>query len=384
MLNFLRELVELSSETNNLLGIEAVQKKIIERLKLYRPKISIIESETSDYSASVLASWGAEKINPNSKGICLITHADTVYATQDLRPFEIDTAKGIAFGGGVADNKGGIVIALEALEKLFSAGKLNNLQKPLYFFSSSCEEMGSPGFQKFIREFRTKLSFVLGMEPALPGGHLIKKRRGNRYYKFSIHGNSVHTGRDLQNSANPTLGFVKLHELIEKLSLLYPQLSLSLNGVQSFPFKFNMSSEKILVTLDMRFENYDVAQSFHSELEKELAQLQFFSSNKNNYGFITFEIVDDCPSFETSMSEFLQKAQEIYSKVEGCEVLLSAGQGASDCCYFAYKDLQIVDGLGPRGGAIHSKEEFVEVKSIDQRSTALAQYLEYLLDPRCP
>ena len=380
MLNFLRELVELSSETNNLPGVEAVQKKIIERLKTYRAKISLIESEHSGYASSVLASWGVEKTNSQSKGICLITHADTVYATQDLRPFEIDSSKGLAFGGGVADNKGGIVVALGALEKLFSAGKLNNLQKPLYFFSSSCEEMGSPGFQKFIKEFRAKLDFVLGMEPALPFGHLIKKRRGNRYYKFVIHGNSAHTGRDLQNSANPSLGFVKLYELIEKLSLLYPQLSLSLNGVQSSSFKFNMSSEKIFVTMDMRFENYDIVQAFHSDLEKELSKLKFFSLNKKNSGCITFELVDDCPSFESSMTKALFKVQEIYSHIEGSEVVLSAGQGASDCCYFAHKNLEIVDGLGPRGGSIHSKDEFVEVKSIDQRMTALAQYLDYLLN----
>lgn len=380
MLNFLRELVELSSETNNKAGVLAVQEKIVERLKLFRPKISLIDAEVSDYSFSILASWGTEEMSSNTKGVCLVTHADTVYSTQDLRPFEVDTARGLAFGGGVADNKGGVVIALGALEKLFSSGKLNNIRNPLYFFSSSCEEMGSPGFQKFIKNFRKQLSFALGMEPALPGGHLIKKRRGNRYYKFTIYGNSVHTGRDLQDSANPSLGFVKLYDLIQKLSLSYPQLSLSLNGIQSTPFKYNMSAEKIFVTLDMRFENYDLAQAFHFDLEKELRDFSFFSPNKKNRGSLSMELVDDCPSFESEMTPDLLRAQDIYSKVEGASVVLSSGQGASDCCYFAHKDLQIIDGLGPRGGSIHSKDEFIEIKSIEQRVIALAEYLEYLIE----
>lgn len=380
MLNFLRELVELSSETNDRIGVEAVQKKLIERLQLFHPKISWIESEHPDYSSSVLASWGVTDKSALRKGVCLVTHADTVYSTQDLRTFEIDSSKGIAFGGGVSDNKGGMVIALGALEKLFSSGKLHNIQKPLYLFSSSCEEMGSPGFQKFIKELSSQLSFVLGMEPALSGGNLIRKRRGNRYYKFTIMGNSVHTGRDVQYSANPTLGFVKLYELIQKLSLLYPHLSVSVNGVQSTPFKYNMSSEKILVTMDMRFENYDDARFFHLNLEEELKKLQFFSTNNKNMGSINMELIDDCPSFESEMTQDLKKAQEIYSTIEGASVLLEAGRGASDCCYFASKDLQIIDGLGPRGGAIHSKEEFIEIKSIEQRATALADYLEYLLN----
>jgi acetylornithine deacetylase/succinyl-diaminopimelate desuccinylase-like protein len=143
-----------------------------------------------------------------------------------------------------------------------------------------------------------------------------------------------------------------------------------------------MSSEKILVTMDMRFEKYEIAQAFHSDLEKELAQLKFFSPNKKNQGFISFELVDDCPSFESSMTKALKKAEEIYSKLEGSPVVLSAGQGASDCCYFAHKNLEIIDGLGPRGGAIHSKEEFIEVKSIELRASALAQYLDYLLNER--
>lgn len=379
MLNFLRELVELSSETNNKAGVLAVQEKIIERLKLYRSAISIIESESSDYSSSVLASWSHKRIPLDTKGVCLITHADTVYSTEDLRSFEIDTARGLAFGGGVADNKGGVVIALGALEKLFSSGKLDNIRKPLYFFSSSCEEMGSPGFQNFIKDFRNKLDFALGMEPALPGGHLIKKRRGNRYYKFSICGNSVHTGRDLQESANPSLGFVGLHEIVQKLSLTYPHLSLSLNGVQSTPFKFNMSSEKIYVTMDMRFEDYAVAQAFHMDLENELKDFCFYSPNKKNRGFITMELIDDCPSFESQASPELDYIQKIYSEIEGAPVSLAFGQGASDCCYFAHKELQIIDGLGPRGGSIHSKDEFIEIKSLEDRVTALAEYIEFLI-----
>ena len=379
MLNFLRELVELSSETNNLSGVQSVQEKILGRLNLFYPDISLIESEHSDYSTSILASWGIQKNKPHSRGICLVTHADTVYSTQDLRPFEVDSVRGLAFGGGVADNKGGIVIALAAIEKLFTAGKLSNLRRPLHLFSSSCEEMGSPGFQKFIKNFSTKLDFVLGMEPALPGGHLIRKRRGNRYYKLTISGNSVHTGRDLQDSANPSLGFIKLFELIQKLSLLYPQLSLSLNGIQSLPFKYNMSSEKIFVTMDMRFENYEMAQAFHADLENDLKQLRFFSPNKKNVGSISVELIDDCPSFESPMTQELLKAQEIYSQIEEGPILLAAGQGASDCCYFAHNNLQIIDGLGPRGGSIHSKEEFIEIKSIEDRVNALSEYLEYLL-----
>jgi di/tripeptidase len=41
--------------------------------------------------------------------------------------------------------------------------------------------------------------------------------------------------------------------------------------------------------------------------------------------------------------------------------------------------LQIIDGLGPRGGSIHSKDEFIEIKSLEGRVAALAEYLEFLI-----
>lgn len=379
MQDWLKELVSISSETKDLGGVFEVQKKFHSKLAPTQASLKWIEPEHAGYAPALLAEWKAAK-DSEAKGVCLVSHADTVYPAELLRELTLDERGILAHGSGVADNKGGAVIACAAIEMLHKEGVFEKSTKPLYFFSSSCEELGSPAFQKFIQDLSTKLDFVLGMEPALPNGNLIKKRRGNRYYLLSITGNAVHTGRDLKEAANPMSGVTQVGVLFEKLKERHPRVSASLNGIKGYPFKFNMSCEKIEINIDTRFESAGDIRAFHDDFMKELKTLSFASLDGTHRGSFFVEIVDDCPAFDTGTpsSELLQLAVD-YSQIEKKEVSFGDGLGASDCCYFYREGLKIVDGLGPRGGKIHSSEEFIEMASLEQRAIALAKYLSWLL-----
>lgn len=377
MNDFLTELVSISSETKDLAGVLEVQKKIFEKLKSLGAEVEWIEPEVSGYAPGVFAVWGDGAVLP---GVCLVSHADTVYPAEYLRSYSYSEESGLIHGSGVADNKGGLVVGLSALEKFLKKNEVEALRRPLYFFSSSCEEVGSPSFQKFIRQLSTRLEYVLGLEPALPDGSLIKKRRGNRYYSITITGNSVHTGRDLKEAANPVAGLVLLYELVEKLKERHPLVNVSVNGVRGYPFKFNMSCEKIEVNIDTRFEKTADIRVFHEEFSHAVKKLSFESQDSVNKGAFYVEIVDDCPAFDAGIipKEFVAIAQK-YSDAEKREVFLGDGLGASDCCYFYRDGLKILDGLGPRGGKIHSNEEFAVATSLDTRATALANAIELLV-----
>lgn len=377
MRSFLKELVAISSESKDFAGVYEVQKKLHSKLSATKAELTWLDPEIAGYAPALLAAWPSKK---QSHGICLVTHGDTVYSKDSLRELSLSEDGKFLWGSGVADNKGGMLIACAAIEKLFAEGIFEKIHRPLYLFSSSCEEMGSPAFQGFIKEFSTKLDMVLGMEPALPDGSLIKKRRGNRYYLVSILGNSVHTGRDLKEAANPMQGVALLFELLEKLKIKHSTLSVSMNGIHGYPFKFNMSCEKIEVNIDTRFEDSHAVHAFHEEFMAGVKELHFSSSNKVKHGSFFVEIVDDCPAFDTGTpcADFEQIASN-YSKAEGKEVFFGDGLGASDCCYFYRDGLRILDGLGPRGGKIHSPEEFIEVESLEHRAIALAESLSSLL-----
>lgn len=379
MRDLLSQLVSISSETKDLGGVYEVQKILRTKLHSSGGIVNWVEPEHAGYAPALVACWPG-KAEFNQNGVCLVSHGDTVYPPELRREYSLDEENGLIHGSGVADNKGGLVIACAAIEKLHKDGVFPKAKRPLYFFSSSCEELGSPAFQKYIQDLSTRLDFVLGLEPALPNGNLIKKRRGNRYYLLTINGNSVHTGRDLKEAANPISGVVLFWNLVEKLRDRHPKVSISLNGIKGYPFKFNMSCEKIEINIDTRFESAPDIRAFHDEFMKELKALSFSSPDSSHRGNFFIEIIDDCPAFDTGIppSEFLQLAVK-YSQVEKKEVSFGDGLGASDCCYFYREGLKIIDGLGPRGGKIHSSEEFIEAKSLDDRAEALAQYLAWLL-----
>ena len=305
-------------------------------------------------------------------------HADTVYGAEQFVPYREDKS-GKIFGSGVADNKGGIVIALTALETLHGKGKLQKATRPLNVFSSSCEEVGSPGFLDFIKGLGTNQRIILGTEPALAHGNIISKRRGNKFFEITIKGNSVHTGRDLKRAANPVTGLEIVLALLRKLSGDFPGVSVSANGVRSEPNKFNVSPQALKLLLDVRFEDNSLAHIFQGTLEKSIGELEARSPDGSANLEFSLCLADDCPSFATEKSSDLITAQEIYSKCAGKKIYLDQGQGASDCCYFARPGLQILDGLGPEGGAIHSTGEFIFSASLSTRAAALAQYLEFLL-----
>ncbi|MEZ4813660.1 MAG: M20/M25/M40 family metallo-hydrolase [Bdellovibrionota bacterium] len=377
MKELLAEFVSISSETKDLEGVFQVQKKLHALLHALGAELRWLDPEVEGYAPGLLAKWPASARNTKLEpGVCLVAHADTVYPKELLKESSFNEESGMLLGSGVADNKGGLVIAYAALKKLFDEGKLKNTKRPLYLFCSSCEELGSPAFQTFIKEFSLNLDFVLGMEPALPDGALIKKRRGNRYYRIEVFGNSVHTGRDLKEAANPMRGVALLVDLIEDLKEKHPKISASLNGIKGYPFKFNMSSEKIEMNLDTRFDLSEDIHAFHEELSREIASLSFKSPDKKHSGRFSVEIVDDCPAFDSGMpgAELLEVANS-FSKVEGKKVSFGDGLGSSDCCYFYREGLKILDGLGPRGGKIHSPEEFIEPESLENRASALAMSL---------
>jgi glutamate carboxypeptidase len=107
----------------------------------------------------------------------LIGHMDTVFQAGDAvkRPFRI--ASGRAYGPGVMDDKGGIVIALYTLKILQDLGFKNFARITLLLNSN--EEIGSPGSRALIETQSKQHDVVLNLEPGRPADGLVVVRKGS-------------------------------------------------------------------------------------------------------------------------------------------------------------------------------------------------------------
>lgn len=117
MLNLWRKLVEIEGDITNKAGTDQIARTISDLLANWEVPSSIISMERA--GNSLAAEWGVRHPEPP---VLLMGHMDTVFPKGTLAeiPFRIEDSK--AYGPGVLDMKGGLVIALYALRALMDAG----------------------------------------------------------------------------------------------------------------------------------------------------------------------------------------------------------------------------------------------------------------------
>ncbi|MBX3361031.1 MAG: M20/M25/M40 family metallo-hydrolase [Phycisphaeraceae bacterium] len=126
-------------------------------------------------------------------------HLDTVH--DPAGPFQKLTVNAdgkTAIGPGCVDMKGGIVIAVAALEVLHELGFHANWS----FLLNSDEETGSYYSERAIRDAARKHDLALALEPALPDGSLVVERAGSGQFKVETYGKSAHVGRDFTSGVS--------------------------------------------------------------------------------------------------------------------------------------------------------------------------------------
>ena len=94
----------------------------------------------------------------------MLGHLDTVYALGTLRHMPYRVARGRAFGPGIFDMKGGLVIALFAVDALARAGW--QPRRRVVFLWTSDEETGSATSRALIEREARRSAAVLVLEPA--------------------------------------------------------------------------------------------------------------------------------------------------------------------------------------------------------------------------
>src|SRR5271168_2438436 len=97
--------------------------------------------------------------------LLVLGHLDTVYPHGTLRRMPFRVARGRAWGPGTFDMKGGIVLALFAVEALRALGI--SPRRKIVFLWTGDEEIGSAASRATIEKEARRSQAVLVLEPAL-------------------------------------------------------------------------------------------------------------------------------------------------------------------------------------------------------------------------
>jgi glutamate carboxypeptidase len=227
------------------------------------------------------------------KFITLITHSDTVL--HNYREFQIKLDEDKAYGSGVIDNKGGLVVGLAALRRFLS--KFPETEWGIRFVCSPNEEMGSIGFTEGFRALGADTVVAFGLEPALDNGAIIHQRRGNRWYDIECTGREAHAGRSYGEHANAAHDMARKIAQLAALTNYRKHVSCTIGDIHGGRGKHNIVCGEMKVKLDARFASMEARESLHKKIEKILSEPTEVSVTGKFRTETKWRIVDDCPPF---------------------------------------------------------------------------------------
>src|SRR5580700_1017667 len=154
-------------------------------------------SERGDH---VRAEWNPAGTRARGQ-ILVLGHLDTVYGLGTLARTPFRLARGRAYGPGAFDMKGGLVIALSAVDALSGTGRAP--QKRIVFLWTSDEEIGSGTSRVAIEREARRSDAVLVLEPASGSdGNVKTGRKGLGEIEIIANGRAAHAGLNPEDGIN--------------------------------------------------------------------------------------------------------------------------------------------------------------------------------------
>lgn len=294
--------------------------------------------------------------------IALTGHMDTVFhkGTVAQRQFKIEEGK--AYGPGVLDMKGGIVIMLSALKALLANGYDKH---PIKVVLAGDEEVGhfsSDAPAKMVEEFTGALA-AFNFETGFPDNSLVIQRKGMFQFSMETYGRGAHVGNDPENGRSAIKDLA--YKILDIENLTDWETGTTFNvGVIEGGTVCNATPAYAKIICDMRYVDYSSIPAMKEKLEA-IAAKQYVPDTKTEMKTIV----------EFREMHVLPTTMDLFKIVE--ETAVELGQprptprmcgGASDSAYTTIAGVPTICAIGVQGGRNHTVEEFAIVDSLYSRS----------------
>ncbi|MCH6550436.1 MAG: M20/M25/M40 family metallo-hydrolase [Planctomycetes bacterium] len=204
LLKQLAEHVAIPTGRNYTPGLDRYRDLLAERLSALgavikhmpgepRPKWLETPGESSAGPSIPPTLVAKHRVDSATPRILIVGHLDTVHDPEDsFCELTVSSDGKIATGPGAVDMKGGVLIAVTALEMLAEAGVELNWTMLL----NSDEETGSFHSEAALREAASEHDLGIVLEPALADGALVIERVGSGQFMVEVFGRAAHVGRN--------------------------------------------------------------------------------------------------------------------------------------------------------------------------------------------
>lgn len=360
MLALLAEVVDIDSGSYDKAGVDAVGARFIRYFQEQGLPTSLEPDERFGDAIHIRL----DDKPSNERPIVLMGHRDTVFPKGEVarRPFRIDNGR--AYGPGVVDMKGGLVLNAFVLTAFKRFG---GAPAPLAGLITSDEEIASPSSRPVIERVGRAARCVFNSEPGRPSGNIVTSRKGGVFMAFEVTGKAAHSGGNFEK------GISAIGELAHKIVALHKLTDLKQGitvnvGIVKGGQSVNTTAPFAEGQIDLRYVRPE-------QRAPALAAVQAIIDAATVPGTMAkLEIKGEFlpVSAATPEAEELFACYQAAGADAGLKIAGEFSGGCADSGFTSAVGCPTLCGVGPVGANAHTAEEYLEVETLVPRAQAMA------------
>ena len=376
LVNRLESFSNLNTHTYNLKNLDVAIGQLQEMFSELEPdeinqyELSPIDSINSNGEAKQLNHGKVLRLRKRQNAetkILLCGHYDTVYPKDhDFQKVTINGNK--MMGPGVLDMKGGLMTMLYALLAYENSDIKNKVGWEVLIVSD--EEVGSIASSSYLETSARNNDIGLLYEPALPDGSIVKSRKGVGSYTMVFQGVSAHAGRCFNDGLNAFYGVSDFINWSKNMMEINKDLIINLGKVEGGGPN-NVVPDLAIARFNARVSTKKQRTEFEHQLEIFNRRMRKKYPGTELHGKFT----SPPKPYSAKAKQIVDGLQECANQLNMPKIKLVATGGASDGNKLNGFGLPNIDSLGPIGDGMHSRDEYVLIDSIKQRTKLSALYL---------
>jgi glutamate carboxypeptidase len=249
-----------------------------------------------------------------------------------------------------------MLIAVEALERSPWAANVG-----WEVLINPDEEIGSPGSSHLFDEAAKRNHVGLLFEPAMPDGSLVSHRGGSGSYSVIVRGRSAHAGRDPHMGRNAIVAAAELTASLSKLAT--DGITVNVSKIDGGG-PTNVVPNLAICRFNVRAKTPPDQQRIQRQIDEVLATFR----DRDGIRMELHGGFHRPPKPLDEGTQHLQKQLESCARELNVPISWRYSGGVSDGNQLAAAGLPNLDSLGPRGGSIHSSDEFLLLDSLTERA----------------
>lgn len=380
----LRELTAISSPSGDVPGLRRMAERLAQELQARGLTPEILEEPGGDGALQpILVARGAD----TSRGhLLLIGHMDTVLPAAEPR---IEGDRLVATGA--IDMKGGLVAFLGALDLVAHRG--GKPPDDMLLVVVPDEEIGGPLSHAAMGRWGTNARALWVLEPGEPAGDsesMVSGRRGMFDWRLTVSGQAAHSGLaywegrsalaaaarwcvEAQALSRPNGGpTVNVGRLVAGDASFVDNLAVA-HSLLGSDRQLNVVPDRALAEGEARF----LRPAEEPEIERRLRSLAKEISAQTG---TTFELTRQAtiPPVDPDGPHCAVCERVVaLAQARGWTLEIERERGGISFPNFLPDPgrLPVLDGLGPVGGGMHTRDEYVDLRSLERRMLLLADLL---------